>query len=186
MNRMALLIVGLGNPGKEYARTRHNAGFLAIDALLQEWHLEPTTTLLETNLNGQKIIFLKPDRFMNRSGEQVAEVANRFHIEPKDIVVVYDEATLPFGTVRTRVGGSAGGHNGIKSIIERLGTDTFNRVRIGIGEAPDQRPLEDWVLSTFSSEAFDRLVTTILPRVVEFVKERIETGSLKEHTVVVE
>lgn len=183
---MSLLIVGLGNPGKEYERTRHNAGFLAIDILLQELHLEPTATITETNVDGQKVVFLKPDRFMNRSGEQVVEVAQRFHVEPKNIAVLYDEASLPFGTIRARIGGSAGGHNGIKSIIEQLGADTFNRVRIGIGEAPDPRPLEDWVLSKFSNEELEKLAGKILPRAIEFVKEKLQTGELKEHTITIE
>ena len=179
---MALLIVGLGNPGSEYNRTRHNAGFLAMDALFEAFHLPTAEHFAETNIDGQKILFLKPDQFMNRSGEQVAQIANRFHVEPKDIVVMYDEAAIPFGTIRTRVGGSAGGHNGIKSLIEHLGADTFNRVRIGIGESPDPRPLEDWVLSKFSNEECETLMGKILPRATEFVKEKMESGELKEHT----
>jgi len=134
------LIVGLGNPGKKYERTRHNVGFLVVDALAKA-------------IDDPKIIILKPDTYMNRSGEAVRETMQFRKIPVKNLLVISDDADLPFGEIRVREKGSSGGHKGLQSIIDTLGTNAFTRVRVGIGR-PDNpnTPLEDWVLGTWSAE----------------------------------
>ena len=188
---MALLIVGLGNPGDAYRMTRHNVGFLAVDAIATNLELSfrgsshDRADIAEGNIDRQKIVLAKPTTFMNLSGEAIAPLAKKFHIEPKDIIVLYDEAAIPFGTIRIRTNGGSGGHNGIKSLIEHLGSDAFGRVRIGIGEAPDGRPLEDWVLARFSKEEQTRL-EAILDRAEHEVRARLHAEMLIEQTIVVE
>ncbi len=134
------LIVGLGNPGKKYERTRHNVGFLVADAFSKA-------------IDDPRTIILKPDTYMNRSGEAVREAMRFRKIPLKNLLVISDDADLPFGEVRVREQGSSGGHQGLQSIIDALGTDAFTRVRVGIGR-PDHPniPLEDWVLGTWTAE----------------------------------
>ena len=188
---MSLLIVGLGNPGDEYRMTRHNVGFLAVDAIAANLELSfrgsshDRADIAEGNIDGQKIILAKPTTFMNLSGEAIGPLAKKFHIEPKDIIVLYDEAAIPFGTIRVRTEGGSGGHNGIKSLLEHVASDTFSRVRIGIGEAPDGRPLEEWVLARFSKDEQMKL-EAILDRAEHIVRERMHTETLVEQTIVVE
>ncbi|MBI4598993.1 aminoacyl-tRNA hydrolase [Candidatus Uhrbacteria bacterium] len=153
------LVVGLGNPGKDYASTRHNTGFLAVDAFAKregalfkarrEFHGE----IAEVVFAEKKILLLKPDTFMNRSGEAVRAAVTFWHLLPADVLVIYDDADLPFGSVRSRAEGSAGGHNGMASVIETLGTSAIPRIRMGIGRPPhEDMPLEDWVLGRWSKE----------------------------------
>jgi peptidyl-tRNA hydrolase, PTH1 family len=181
---MPVLIVGLGNPGKDYAATRHNAGFLALDALaeaLQEkWKIDKTSKVevIETRYFDDKLVLAKPQTFMNLSGDSVAKLARAFHIEPKDIWIVSDDVALPLGTLRIRKGGSAGGHNGLKSIIERLGTEDFVRFRIGVNEPPANVPLENYVVEKFTKAEFKALLgviektrETILKSVAEGITE---------------
>jgi PTH1 family peptidyl-tRNA hydrolase len=156
---MARLIVGLGNPGKEYAWTRHNLGFLVIEALAKaigaKFSIDKSARAqyAEINLDGEKIILVKPETFMNNSGEAVASLMNRFEIPACDVWVIHDDVALPFGVLRVRLDGSAGGHNGIKSIIRSLGgAEDFVRLRVGVGETPEKIALEDWVLSRFSDD----------------------------------
>ena len=152
------LVVGLGNPGKEYASTRHNAGFLAIDhiaahagAKIDRVRFKGLTG--EGTLCGTRVLFLKPQTFMNLSGESVREAAAFYHIEPANIIVIYDDVTLDVGRLRVRGKGSDGGHNGMKSIIYQLNSDAFARVRVGVGKKPHPAyDLADWVLSAFSAE----------------------------------
>jgi PTH1 family peptidyl-tRNA hydrolase len=132
------LIVGLGNPGKKYEKTRHNVGFLVADELASR------------DLPGVKI--LKPDTFMNLSGQAVVEAIRQTNMTPADIIVIYDDANLDFGAVRYREGGSAGGHNGMKSIIELLGTSDIPRVRVGIGRSPHEEPLDEYVLGKWTKQ----------------------------------
>ncbi len=150
------LLVGLGNPGATYERTRHNAGFLAIDALAARVGVRIDRARFkgltgEGTLGGVRVLFLKPQTFMNLSGEAVREAAAFYHIEPSNIIVIYDDVTLDVGRLRVRGKGSDGGHNGMKSIIYQLNSDAFARVRIGVGKKPHpEYDLADWVLSAFS------------------------------------
>ncbi len=152
------LVVGLGNPGDKYEGTRHNVGFQVIDALAERADV-PVQRLKHralTNpavLGGQKVLLLKPVTYMNLSGEAVADAA-RFHkIAPDHILVVCDDVSLPLGKLRIRRGGSAGGHNGLKNIIQHLSTDQFPRVKLGVGAKPHpDYDMADWVLSRFAGQ----------------------------------
>lgn len=149
------LIVGLGNPGREYEKTRHNVGFTAIDYLASELGINMSKLKFkgicgEGFMGTEKCIFLKPQTFMNLSGQSVREAADFYKIEPENIIVVYDDVTLDVGKVRIRPRGSAGGHNGMKNIIYLLNSDEFPRVRFGVG-AP-LHDLSDHVLGHFNEE----------------------------------
>ena len=152
------LIVGLGNPGEKYAVTRHNCGFMALDYIaLREnvsfRNLKFKSLVAEVEWNGAKCLLMKPQTFMNLSGEAVREAAAFYHIEPANIIVIYDDVTLDVGRLRVRGKGSDGGHNGMKSIIYQLNSDAFARVRVGVGKKPHPAyDLADWVLSAFSDE----------------------------------
>lgn len=182
-----LLIVGLGNPGEQYKNTRHNAGFLALDQLAQDigepWSTdkEARAEIIETNVNGKKVILIKPQTFMNNAGEAVQSLVARYNIPTCSVWVVYDEATLAFGTLRVRLEGSSGGHNGVKSIIQHMNAEDFVRLRIGVGEPPEQMALEDWVLSKFSKEE-----QAVLPKITEHISQKLQdaitTGSLENIT----
>lgn len=152
------LIVGLGNPGKEYERTRHNAGFRAIDVLAEKLgckidRLKFQGLYAQTNYQGTKLFLLKPQTFMNLSGRSVLQLSAYFNIPPERIIVMFDDISLPPGRLRIRANGSAGGHNGIKSIIHEVGSQDFPRVKIGVGAKPHpEQDLADWVLSSFSAK----------------------------------
>ena len=154
----AWLIVGLGNPGQQYANTRHNCGFRAIDILAKDLGCKIDKSKFQglygqSTIQGTKVYLLKPQTFMNLSGKSVAQLSNYFHIPPQQIIVLFDDISLPPGRLRIRSDGSAGGHNGIKSIIAELGSQDFPRVKIGVGAKPnDQQDLADWVLSNFSAK----------------------------------
>ncbi len=150
------MIVGLGNPGKQYEFTRHNAGFLCLDYLAAKYNIKVNkikfkSLLGEGNINGEKVILLKPTTFMNLSGEAVVQAAGFYKIDVSDIIVVYDDISLPVGSLRIREKGSAGGHNGMKNIIYLLGKDNFPRIRLGVG-SNGERDLADYVLGKFSKE----------------------------------
>jgi len=151
------LIVGLGNPGKQYERTRHNAGFRAIDALAEKLGCKIDKGKFQglygqTTYDGKKLFLLKPQTFMNLSGRSVLQLSAYYSIPPQRIIVLFDDISLEPGRLRIRAEGSAGGHNGIKSIIGELGSQDFPRVKIGVGAKPHpEQDLADWVLSTFSS-----------------------------------
>lgn len=157
------LIVGLGNPGTQYEKTRHNVGFIVLDELVEQLGLNWTKKedaqayIAETNIDGQKVVFAKPTTFMNRSGEAVQKLAHKYKFSVCDTWVVYDDATLPFGVLRVRLEGSAGGHNGIKSIIKQLNAEDFVRLRVGIGEPPEPVAMEDWVLGKFPKHEWEGL-----------------------------
>ena len=152
------LIVGLGNPGREYEKTRHNAGFRAMDILAQKLGCKPDKLkyqglYCQVNYQGKKLLLLKPQTFMNLSGRSVAPLASFFKVPAKDIIVMFDDISLPPGRLRIRADGSAGGHNGIKSIIAELGNQDFPRVKIGVGAKPHPDfDLADWVLSAFTAQ----------------------------------
>ena len=150
------LLVCLGNPGKEYANTRHNIGFLAADALEKRTgvkfnKLKYRALTGEVTLGGQRVLVVKPQTYMNLSGEAVKLAGGFYKIPPERILVLYDDVSLPLGKLRIRGSGSAGGHNGIKNIIAHLGTDAFPRIKVGVG-APEgaDRDLVDWVIGNFT------------------------------------
>lgn len=152
------IIAGLGNPGVSYEQTRHNAGFLALDAI--EKKFAPTSPEHKFNavcrravIGGKSCLLMRPQTFMNKSGEAVSDAMDFYDIPPENIIVIYDDISLDVGTMRIRRKGSAGGHNGIKSIIELCGSQDFPRIKIGIGGKPHpDYDLADWVLSRFSEE----------------------------------
>ena len=161
------LIVGLGNPGKEYERTRHNAGFRAIDILANKLGCKIDKAKFQglygqVNYEGKKLYLLKPLTYMNLSGRSVVQLSAYFNIPPKQIIVLFDDISLPPGRLRIRADGSAGGHNGIKSIISEVGSQDFPRVKIGVGAKahPDQ-DLADHVLSNFSAQEEKPLVSAL-------------------------
>lgn len=153
----AWLIVGLGNPGREYERSRHNCGFRALDRLAEKLgckvdKLKFQGLYAQTAYNGKKLFLLKPMTYMNLSGLSVLQLSAYFHIPPQRIIVLFDDISLPPGRLRVRGDGSAGGHNGIKSIIQELGSQEFPRVKIGVGGKPTpEYDLANWVLGSFSS-----------------------------------
>ena len=149
------LIVGLGNPGREYEHTRHNAGFDAIDVLAGKLGADVKEKKHKGlcgkgMIAGEKVILLKPQTFMNLSGESVRAAADFYKIDAEHMIVLYDDIDLDVGKLRVRAKGSAGGHNGIKNIIAHMGTQEFPRVRIGVGAKPDRMDLADYVLGRFS------------------------------------
>ena len=152
------VIVGLGNPEKKYEGTRHNIGFAVIDALADKYNIsikdKKHKALCGTGvIEGVKVMLVKPLTYMNLSGDSVADVMNFYKLDPEeDMLVVYDDISLAPGNIRVRKKGSAGGHNGIKSIIARCGTQNFMRVRVGVGEKPEGWDLADHVLGHFSDE----------------------------------
>ena len=152
------LIAGLGNPGREYENTRHNAGFASIDRLAEKNHIsidmKKFQALCGTGyIGGQKVLLLKPQTYMNLSGESLRAACDFFKIDPEqELIVIYEDISLAPGQLRIRAKGSAGGHNGIKSIISHLGTQVFLRVKVGVGEKPQGWDLADYVLGHFSKE----------------------------------
>ena len=151
------LIVGLGNPGREYEKTRHNCGFRAVDLLAEQLgakidKLKFQGLYTQVNYEGKKLFLLKPQTYMNLSGRSVLQLSAYFNIPPQRIIVMFDDISLEPGRLRIRAEGSAGGHNGIKSIIQELGSQDFPRIKIGVGAKPNPNyDLADWVLSTFSA-----------------------------------
>jgi peptidyl-tRNA hydrolase, PTH1 family len=150
------LIVGLGNPGREYRETRHNVGFLVVEEIGRRhglgWALAPSQVpdaSIAKKFGAEPVMLAKPLTYMNRSGDAVAALARYFDVAVADLLVVVDEAALPLGKLRARAHGTAGGHNGLKSIIDRLGTREFSRLRLGVGRGDARRDLGDHVLSTF-------------------------------------
>ena len=160
-----VLVVGLGNPGKEYESTRHNIGFQCLDNLIK--NIEGFSDLVNkkdlkchlsmAQLGDKRVIAIKPTTFMNNSGQAVMSVINYYKIDPNNLVVIHDELDIGFGQIRTRVGGSDAGHNGIKSISQSLGEDNYGRIRVGIGPKPDNIDASDFVLKKFSKEETNEL-----------------------------
>lgn len=156
------IIVGLGNPGKQYERTRHNVGFEVIDRLAGRWGIcveERKYRALcgKGMIGGQKVMLLKPQTFMNLSGESVRAAMDFYQAPAEDLIVVCDDISLDTGQLRIRKKGSAGGHNGLKNIIAQLGTEEFPRIRVGIGGKPERMDLADYVLGHFSKGEWERM-----------------------------
>lgn len=173
------LIVGLGNPGREYENTRHNIGFAAMDVLAEKYNIDINRTKFkgeygEGFINGNKVILLKPYTFMNLSGESVREAIDFYKLTEEQVLIIYDDISLELGRLRIREKGSAGGHNGIKSIINHMGTDVFTRIKIGVG-AP-KGDLVNHVLGKFSKDEVNILKQT-LDAVTEATADIIDNGA---------
>lgn len=175
------LIVGLGNPGREYENTRHNAGFRALDILAQKLGCKPDKLkyqglYCQVNYRGNKLLLLKPQTYMNLSGRSAAPLAAFFKVPTDHVIVLFDDISLPPGRLRIRADGSAGGHNGIKSLIQELGSQNFPRVKIGVGAKPHPDfDLADWVLSVFSA-AEEKALEPALERAADAVLAIIDHG----------
>lgn len=178
------IVVGLGNPGGEYFHTRHNAGFLAIDYICNKYNARVNKSahkglVGEVTIAGKRVLLVKPQTFMNLSGECVRAVLDFYKISPDNLIVIYDDISLDVGRLRVRREGSAGGHNGIKSILEHLGTKTFPRIKIGVGQKPHpDYDLASWVLSEFKDDELKALEGTF-PTVCEGL-EKILTASIDD------
>ncbi len=154
------VIVGLGNPGAKYETTRHNTGFMFMDILADKYDVKLKKIQFkavtgQAEINGHKCLLVKPQTFMNNSGESVREIVSFYKIPPEKIIVIFDDISLPCGKLRIRRKGSDGGHNGIKSIIYQINSDAFPRIKLGVGEKPHpDYDLADWVLSSFKKDEF--------------------------------
>lgn len=158
------LVVGLGNPGSKYEYTRHNAGFMVLDYIAKILKIKINVSKFKSLFSAAKIgkedvILLKPQTFMNLSGESVFECMQYYNISPERLIVIFDDVSLDIGTIRIRRSGSSGGHNGVKSIINLIGTDNFPRIKIGVGEKPDRWDLPSWVLSRFSESELNNVIS---------------------------
>ena len=177
------LVVGLGNPGEKYAKTRHNMGFLTLDLLAEREHLKidrikfkATTT--QATVGGARCLLLKPQTYMNLSGEAVREAAQFYKIPADHVLVIYDDVSLPVGKLRVRPTGSAGGHNGIKNIIAHLGTQDFPRVKIGTGAPGEGGDMIDWVIGV-PSQAERKVLVESFEKAIQAAECIIEHGCQK-------
>lgn len=175
------ILVFLGNPGDQYENTRHNVGFLAADALgerlnkpIQRLKFKALTNVVE--YGGCRVLLMKPVTYMNLSGEAVGEAARFYKLPPERVLVISDDVSLPVGKLRIRKGGSAGGHNGLKSIIQHLGTDQFPRIKVGVGQKPHpDYDMADWVLSKFAGEDL-KTITEAIRKAADAVECLIQEG----------
>ena len=164
---VSFIVAGLGNPGDKYQKTRHNAGFMALDVICEKYNfninkLKFKALCGEADINGKRVLFLKPQTFMNNSGEAVREAASFYKIPPEKIIVIFDDISLDPGKIRIRKKGSDGGHNGIKSIIYHLNSDKFPRIKIGVGAKPHpEYDLADWVLGEIPSDLRETFVNSL-------------------------
>lgn len=175
------IIAGLGNPGRKYVGTRHNMGFEALDAVAAKYNISITKSKFnalygEGTIENEKVILVKPQTFMNLSGEAIREFKAWYKIEDSKIIIIYDDVSLPVGKMRIRSKGSAGGHNGIKSVIYQLNADTFPRIKIGVG-CPDNKEydLADYVLSKFTKTEVKELISVAI-KTADAVGEIIKNG----------
>jgi len=180
MEERRRIIVGLGNPGREYANNRHNAGFMVVDRLASQHNLKFSRMMNKAivalgEIAGHKVLLVKPQTFMNLSGESVGPIAKYYKADLSDVLVIYDELDLPLGQLRMRPKGSAGGHNGMKSIIAWLGSDAFPRLRVGIGRPPGRLNPRDYVLEDFTSSEL-AVLTPALERAVVGVQRWLSEG----------
>ena len=193
-NIFMYLIAGLGNPGKKYERTRHNIGFETLDIFIDECGIGPASQKFQAligkgTLNGEKVLAVKPLTYMNLSGDSLRKIVNYFDIDPKNnLVVISDDVDLPPGKIRIRKQGSAGGHNGLKSIIENLGTEEFIRIRVGVGAKPEGGDLANHVLGhiskqerTLIDDAEKRAAEAALMIIREGIDKAMNTYNQKRH-----
>ncbi len=191
-----IIIAGLGNPGRKYEKTRHNCGFEALDILADRWRIPVTQEKFRAlcgtgNIDGTAVLLMKPQTFMNLSGEAIQAACAYYRADPSsELIVMYDDISLDPGRIRIRTKGSSGGHNGMKSIIQMLGTEQFTRIRIGIGHQPEAYAQTDWVLGHFSfsertvmAEAFERAAqaaAALLTQQPEKVMSTFNAAGMKE------
>lgn len=177
------LIIGLGNPGKNHATTRHNAGFLFLDFLQKAWHTEAfhedkkmSAEISEGQVGKEKVLLIKPTTFMNASGTAVSQLVHFYKLAPEDIMVIHDDLDITPGTYKVTPSSRAAGHNGVSDIIEKLGTQDFYRIRLGIGRPAEIKgvciPSHDFVLQNFSSEELT-LLSTLFPKVQEELLKKL-------------
>ena len=183
-----LLVVGLGNPGREYARNRHNAGWLVLDELARRhgglWRSKFSGSIAEVRLDGHRVALLKPETYMNESGRSVAAAANFFKVEPDAVLVVHDEGDFDLGRLQARRGGGLAGHNGLRSIAQALGTQDFLRLRIGVGRPGrgDPRDLADYVLADFEpSDDAETIVARAADAVEGLAADGLEATQRRFH-----
>jgi PTH1 family peptidyl-tRNA hydrolase len=174
------MIVGLGNPGKDYQKNRHNVGFMAIDKIAQEFGIEnkkvkSKAIIMEGKKDNKKIILVKPQTYMNLSGTAVASLVQFFKISPENLIVIHDDLDLPSLSIRLRPGGGAGGQKGVSSIIQNLGTQRFNRIRIGIGRPPGRMDAADYVLQNFPKQE-EKELPFLFDTVTKAVESILESG----------
>ena len=183
MEKNMYIIVGLGNPGRQYENTRHNVGFRCIDKLAEKYNIsvlecKHKAIIGKGYIEGQKVILAKPQTFMNLSGESVRDILQYYKVEPDtELIVIYDDISLAVGALRIRKKGSAGGHNGIKNIIAQAGTDVFKRIKVGVGEKPKGYDLADYVLGHFSvseNKEIDAACEKAAEAVALLVQEEVE------------
>lgn len=177
------LVIGLGNPGRKYERTRHNVGFLVVDHIASQNEVKVKSRRCnalvgEWSSHGEKVVLAKTQGYMNRSGESVKALIREFNAGPEDIVLVYDDLDLPFGRIRIRSKGSAGGHRGVASVIDSLAGAQFDRVRVGIGRPPQGMDSADYVLETFSAQEVADL-DDVISRASQAVTCLLHDGSQK-------
>lgn len=176
------IIAGLGNPGREYENTRHNTGFMVIDEAAGKYNISVTekkhkALIGKGFIGGQKVVLVKPQTFMNLSGESIREVIDYYKIDEKvELIVISDDISLETGAIRIRKRGSAGGHNGLKNIILHLGHDEFQRIRMGVGEKPQEYELIDYVLGHFNEED-SKLIAASVKEAAEAIEVMITDGS---------
>ena len=173
------LIVGLGNPGRKYRGNRHNIGFMAVDALAAAYNIESSKVQNKAivgngRIQSRNVIIAKPQTYMNNSGDAVGPLARYYKVPPENVLIVYDELDLPFGTIRLREKGGAGGHNGMRSIINHLG-ENFPRLRLGIGRPPGQMPVPAYVLQDFSKDDLP-LLDDVLAEAIRAIETYLSEG----------
>lgn len=181
------VIAGLGNPGKKYANSRHNVGFDTIDLLGSQYDIKVSSVkhkglLGEGIIQGEKVVLVKPQTFMNLSGECVAEVVNWYKVDMRNVILIYDDIDIELGKIRIRPGGSSGTHNGMKSVIYYLKSDEFPRIRVGIGKPGEDRDLADYVLAGFGAEdreLVDKSISNAADAAVTIIKAGIDTAMNK-------
>ena len=178
-----MLIVGLGNPGKQYEKTVHNVGFMVVDRLLDKLGVKAKDKGCEavfatTFCKGKKVIIAKPQTYMNLSGESVKQLVKYNNMTATDVIVVYDDIDLPLGAIRIRKEGSAGTHNGMKNVIANLGTTEVARIRVGVGDDRGKMQLKDYVLSNVCGEKKEKL-DKVIDRVAQCLQDYIEDGDIE-------
>ncbi|NLG99895.1 MAG: aminoacyl-tRNA hydrolase [Chloroflexi bacterium] len=174
------LLVGLGNPGREYRENRHNAGFMVIDKLCKETgislsRMQSKALVGVGTIEGKRVVLAKPQTFMNLSGQAVGGLVRFYKIPLEQVLVIYDDLDLPFGTIRLRPGGGAGGQKGVASVIQHLGTQDFARIRVGIGRPPGQRDASGYVLQDFSASE-QKILDEILDRAAAAARVFVAEG----------
>ncbi|MEI7544741.1 MAG: aminoacyl-tRNA hydrolase [Mycobacteriaceae bacterium] len=175
------LVVGLGNPGLQYAKTRHNVGFMVADLLAERLgatfkvHKRSGAEIVTGRLGNRSIVLAKPRTYMNESGRHVGPLAKFYSVSPADVIVIHDELDIDFGRIRLKLGGGEGGHNGLRSVVNALGTKEFQRVRIGIGRPPGRKDPAAFVLESFTAAERDE-VPTICAQAADATELLIETG----------